>query len=421
MREFLIVLAYTFSENIRKKTFIVSIIITLILTVAMMIIPGLITNSPGSGTPDDNDQKNHSTVIQNFYVVDTIDMLKNDTGFLSKTFTDYNFKMKTSSDVISLIDRIKADENTFLLVLGEREGKPTFEYYFMSYEAGPDFNILEQKLKDKYASNILDSAGVDASIAAKVTSIPDVSLNELGKGQLKSRISSMLIMFILIIAIYYFGYGVAMSVASEKTSRVMETLITSTRPSRIIMGKTVAMGLLGLSQMVLIFLVAVITYKLFFPKNFRIFGQSIDFAAFSPLVIVMIMLYFVLGYFLYAMLYAVAGASVSKSEDINTSIMPISMLSILAFYIAYVPAIMPNSGNITTVTSIIPFTSPFSMPGRLLMSNVSSLELTASITLLIATIVLFSWVSIKIYSAAILNYGNRLKLSDFIEMTKSKH
>lgn len=420
MREFLTVLAYTFSENIRKKTFIVSTIITLILAVAMMIIPGLITNSAESGPPDTIDQKPHSTASQNFYVVDTINILKNDTGFLNKTFPAYKFKMKTSSDVSSLIDRIKADENTFLLVLGEREGKPTFDYYFKSFGAGPDPNILEQKLKDKYASNLLDSAGVDASIAAKVTSIPGVSLNELGKGSFKSMISSMLIMFILFFAIYYFGYGVAMSVASEKTSRVMETLITSTRPSRIIMGKTVAMGLLGLSQMVLILSVAVITYKLFFPKNFKIFGQSIDFSAFSPLVIVMIMLYFVLGYFLYAMLYAVAGASVSKAEDINTSIMPISMLSILAFYIAYFSSTMPNSGNITTITSIIPLTSPFSMPGRLLMANVSSLELTASITLLIVTIVLFSWVSIKIYSAAILNYGNRLKFSDFIKMTKSK-
>jgi ABC-2 type transport system permease protein len=244
-------------------------------------------------------------------------------------------------------------------------------------------------------------------------------VNELGQGYVKSKISSLIVIFVLFFAIYYFGYGIAVSVAAEKTSRVMETLVTSTKPSNIILGKTAAMGLLGLAQLALILFTAAITYRLFFPKNFSVFGQSIDFSAFTPLVLTMILLYFLLGYLLYAMMNAVAGASISKSEDVNTAIAPINMIALASFYAAYFPATMPNAGKIATITSVIPFTAPFSMPGRLLMGNVPALELAGSVALLIATISFLAWISIKIYSAAILHYGNRLKISDLMKMAKN--
>lgn len=420
MRDFLIVLTYTFRENIRKTTFIVSTIIILILTIAIMIIPGLITNSSKSNTSNNDTNKIKSTVLQNFYIVDNINVLNKDVTPLKQAFSGYNVELKKVNDVSALVARIKSEENTFLLVLDKKNGVPTFEYFYKKYGIGPNPSELQPIIKNMYASSILKSAGVDVSIATKILSIPDITENELGKGYLKSMIASMLIIFVLFFAIYYFGYGIAMSVASEKTSRVMETLITSTKPSRIILGKTVATGLLGLLQLVLMLTTAIITYSLFFPKDFKLFGQSIDFSAFTPLAIIMIVIYFILGYFLYAMLNAVAGASVSKAEDVNSAIMPISMISVFSFYLAYFPTTIPNSGNIASITSIIPFTSPFAMPSRLLMANVAPLDLIASIALLIATIVLLYWVSVKIYSAAILHYGNRLKMIDLIKMIKSK-
>lgn len=421
MREFLTVLAYTFRENIRKTTFIVSTAIILVLTIAIMIIPGLMTQSSKSGTSTGNEKQKLSDNNGNFYVIDNIKILNNDAEFLKQAFPGYKLEIKPAQDIDSLVNRVKEEDSTFLLVLNENNGVPTFEYYYKKYGVGPNPSVLEPMLKNKYISNILKTAGVNDSITAKILSTPGISEKELGKGYLKSTISGAIIIFVLFFSIYFFGYGIATSVASEKTSRVMETLVTSTKPSRIIMGKTAAMGLLGLFQLVLMLSTAVVTYKLFFPKDFELFGASIDFSAFTPLALVMIILYFILGYLLYATLNAVAGASVSKSEDVNTAVMPVSMISLVAFYAAYFPSTIPNSGKITVITSIIPFTSPFSMPSRLLMTNVPPLELIASIALLIATIVLFSWISIKIYSAAILHYGNRLKLSDFIKITRSNN
>ena len=415
MREFLTVLIYTFRENIRKKSFIISTIIILILTMAIMIVPGLIEN--GTKAANGRDDKQKAAAVRNFYIIDNADLLKQDVSLFKSTFKDYKFELKTNAEKEALMKLVKEDENKYLLVLSQ-SGMLNIDYFIKNYGSGPEPETLQALVNILYDARVLESAGVDEATTQKLLSTPDIKVNELGQGYVMSRILNTIIILVLFFAIYYFGYGIAISVASEKASRVMETLVTSTKPSTIILGKTAAMGLLGLSQFTLILFTAAITYKLFFPKDFSMFGQSIDFSAFTPLVLSMILLYFILGYLLYAMMYAVAGASVSSSEDVNAAITPITMISLISFYAAYFPATMPNAGKTVTLTSIIPFTAPFSMPGRLLLGNVSTLELAGSIALLIATIVLFSWVSVKIYSAAILHYGNRLKISDLIRMVK---
>lgn len=415
MSEFLTVLKYTFRENIRKTAFIVSTIIILILTIAMMIVPGMIKNGTFNSS-NGKDAKQKSAVIKNFYIIDNAGLLQQDLSPFEAAFKEYRFELKPNAGKKALMKLVKEDENKCLLVLSEQSDRLNMDYYVKTYGSGPERYALQAMVNTLYDSKLLGSAGVDKVTKEKVLATPGIKVNELGQGYLKSKLSSMIIILVLFFAIYYFGYGIAISVASEKSSRVMETLVTSTKPSNIILGKTAAMGLLGLSQLTLILLTAAITYKLFFPKYFTMFGQSIDFSAFTPLAIVMILVYFMLGYLLYAMMYAVAGASVSSSDDVNAAIMPITMISLISFYLAYLPATLPTPGKTAIATSIIPFTAPFSMPGRLLSGSVSTAELTGSIVVLAATILLFSWISVKIYSAAILHYGNRLKIGELIKL-----
>lgn len=209
-----------------------------------------------------------------------------------------------------------------------------------------------------------------------------------------------------------------MSVASEKTSRVMELLVTSTKPSKIILGKSAAMGLLGLIQLSMVVLVGILTYKLTFPENFAIAGQTLDLSSFTPFSVAMIVLYFILGYSLYAMMNAVAGATVSKAEDVNSSIMPISMIALAAFYLGYFSLLAPK-GQVSVLASIIPFSAPFSMPSRILAGDVPAWQIGASLVALVITIVFIAWISIRIYSAAVLYYGTRIKLKDLLKMSSS--
>lgn len=416
MREFLTVLGYTFKENSRKKAFIISTVITLILTVVIISIPAIIKNFENNDKNKTEQQSKNDQPKGIIFVVDAKNILKGDLTNLENTFIDYEIKSQTAESVDMLKNKVKEKENNTLLILDMKNGVPTFDYVVKQAGDGPDSTTVSSIIKNSFVTNLLRDAKVSDSVSAMVRS--DVSINfiELGKPKLNSYISSLVISMLLFFAIYFYGYGVAMSVASEKTSRVMELLVTSTKPSKIILGKSAAMGLLGLIQLCLVVITGALTYKFTFPENFAIAGQLIDFSNFTPFGLSMIVVYFVLGYFLYAMMNAVAGATVSKAEDVNSALMPINMVSLVAFYAGYFSLSVPKS-SVAIIASIIPFSAPFSMPCRILATDVPAWQIAASLLSLVVTIVLIAWVSIKIYSSAILHYGRRLKLKDLVKMT----
>ena len=265
--------------------------------------------------------------------------------------------------------------------------------------------------------SLLKEANVSTDISVKALSDVRFEVKELGKGMIKSYISSVLVTILMFFPVYFFGYGVATSVASEKTSRIMEIMLTSTKPSKLILGKTAAMGLLGLCQFMALIIISFLTYKISYPKNFTISGQSVDFSSFTPFSILMLFVYFILGYSLYALLNAVAGATVSKAEDINSAIMPISLITMVSFYMAYGSFMSPD-GMLSTVSSIIPFSAAFSMPSRILATEVPAWQILVSLAVLIVSILLMSWISIKLYSRAVLHYGKRLKLSEIMKVSQ---
>jgi len=409
MKEFFTVLGYTFKENSRKKTFIISTIITLILTIIVMSLPAIMKSF-------DNDDKNKTEKQGIIFVIDSKGILKGDLNKLSKTIPGYQFKSEQSLNIGDLKERVTKEKDTAIIVIDEKAGIPTFDYLVKNAGSGLEPNVIGQALKSIFVWDLLKSASVSDNISAMALSDVSYNINELGKG-MKSYIASIVISMVLFLSIFFYGNAVAMSIASEKTSRVMELLVTSTKPSKIVLGKSVAMGLLGLIQLLLLVTTATITYKLNFPKDFKLDGLQIDLSSFTPFTILMIILYFILGYALYAMMNAVAGATVSKAEDVNSAIMPISMISIIAFYFAYIPLILPEGNNIAIVASIIPFSAAFSMPCRLLSTSVPAWQLMASIVSMVITIIFTAWISIKIYSSAVLHYGKRLKVKDLLRMS----
>ncbi|MBU3112861.1 ABC transporter permease [Clostridium lacusfryxellense] len=416
MKGFFTVLAYTFKENSRKKSFIISTIITLILTIALVSMPAIIKSFDKADT---NKSEQGSKSGENkglIFVIDSKNILDGNINKLSSAFKEYKFKSETDVNIVNLKNKVKNEKNNTLIILDEKNGVPTFNYIVKQAGDGLDPSEVSRVIKSNFVTDLLTESNVPDNISKMVLS--DISFNtqELGKGKAIGYISSMIISILLFFSIYYYGYGVAMSVASEKTSRVMELLVTSTKPSIIILGKSAAMGLLGLIQLVMVVCTALLTFKLTFPENFKIAGQVLDFSNFTPFSIVMIALYFILGYSLYAMMNAVAGATVSKAEDVNSALMPISMISMVAFYMGYFSLTVPNA-TVAIVSSIIPFSAPFSMPSRILATDVPAWQIVASVFSLLITITSIAWISIKIYSAAILHYGSRLKMKDLLKMS----
>ncbi len=416
MKEFFTVLGYTFKENSRKKSFIISTIITLILTILIVSLPAIIKKFDNGDKNTPKQQTGSSKNKGTIFVVDSKNILKGNIDKLGTIFSKYEFKSQPANNINSLKYKVKEKDNNSLLVLNDKNGVPTFNYFVKQSDSGLDPDEISHVIKNMFVTNLLTNAKVSDNVAQMVQTDISFNINELGKSKFNSYISSIIISMLLFFAIYYYGYGVAMSVASEKTSRVMELLVTSTKPSKIILGKSVAMGLLGLMQLFMVVFTGILSYKLTFSGDFAIVGHSFNFSSFTFFSIVMIILYFVLGYSLYAMMNAVAGATVSKAEDVNSSIMPISMISIAAFYMGYFSLGAPG-GKVAIVSSIIPFSAPFSMPSRILATEVPFWQISASILSLILTIIFIAWISIKVYSSAILHYGKRLKIKDLIKIS----
>jgi len=421
MREFLAVFKYTFMENIRKKSFIISTAVILVVIIAAMVIPAAISSFGGNEESVTNASGNSgSSEPKNIlYILDKSGVYSDKLEALQQQFTEYDVKLLAEDKVESVKAAIKEEGDSYLIIVESKNDTIQIDYYTQQYMEGPDPDTISKAMGSIYSAKLLKDSNVSDNTISKVLSVPDVKVNALGKNKLGGYILSIAIVIILFFAVYFYGYGVSMSVASEKTSRVMELLVTSVKPSKIILGKTAGMGLLGLIQLAAILIVGIVTYLLVFPDKFTIGGMPLEFSGFTTFTFVLIIVYFILGYSLFALMNAVVGATVSKAEDVNSALLPMSLLSIFCFYFSYGTFAIPDS-TMARVASLIPFTAPFSVPSRLVTTEVPPWEIGLSLVILIGSIVLIGMLSIKLYSFAVLHYGDRLKLKKLFQMSQAE-
>ena len=219
----------------------------------------------------------------------------------------------------------------------------------------------------------------------------------------------------LYMVILLYGQMVATNVATEKSSRAMEVLITSAKPTSMMFGKVIASCLAGFIQIVAVFGSAILFYNL--NKSYWGDNPIVD-SVFNipPELLVYMLVFFVLGFLIYAFLFGAVGSTASRLEDINTSVMPLTMLFIIAFVVVMFSM---GSGDIDNtlmvVCSYIPFTSPMSMFTRIAMSTVPWYEIAISIAILIGSTVGVGVLSAKIYRVGVLMYGTTPKISSIIK------
>ena len=246
----------------------------------------------------------------------------------------------------------------------------------------------------------------------------EFTLEQTSEEEVKGNVLVIMILsLILFYAIYFCAYQVSTSITTEKTSKIIETLVTSTKPKTIVLGKTLGIGIVGFIQVAVIVLVALICAKFCMPEN--ILNSVLDMSQITPTLGIFTVIYFILGYATYALLYALTGSTVSKPEDVQSANGPVAIVAVIGFYLSYFTMMNPTS-DLNVFASIFPFSSPFCMPFRIMMGIATPSQIAISIAVLLVTILIISNVSIKIYSNAILNYGSRVTLKDMIRMYKSK-
>jgi ABC-type Na+ efflux pump permease subunit len=224
------------------------------------------------------------------------------------------------------------------------------------------------------------------------------------------RIVGVVFVVLIFITLVIYGMWVAAGVVAEKSSRVMELLISAASPSELVIGKVVGIGLAGLVQYVAILVPALATLFLQDRIATALLGASsgveVSLASLTPALLAAYGAFWILGFILYALIYAAAGSLVSRAEDLQVLALPLSLIAI-AGYLQAVMALSGGIGPLMRAASYVPFWSPFIMLTRLTVGTVEPWELVLSFGLLAASIPIVGLIAVRVYSAGVLLYGQR--------------
>lgn len=397
---------FTMRDMIGRKSFRISTLIILILIVVGFNVPSFIQNF---SNPDDN------TIL----FVDRDNIFSGSLNTLSENSElGYQAEISTDSDE-TIKQQIDNDEINSAFIIEKTDAEPRIRYIVKNTAtiSEPPQQIIDQ-LNSLYSAVQLSKLGLTESELATLIPNFDFEIEQTESEVVGGNIGVMMILScILFFAIYFCAFQVSSSITVEKTSKIIETLVTSTSPRSIILGKTIGIGLVGLGQMLLFIVTAILSAYSFLDSE--ILNAMFDLSNFTPYLAIITLVYFILGYFVYALLYAVTGATVSKPEDIQAANTPVVILTMISFYLAYFTLMNPT-GELNIFASLLPISSPFCMPLRVMMGVASSWDVCLSILILLITCIIVAHIAIKIYSNAILNYGNQRGLKNLFKMYKEK-
>lgn len=249
------------------------------------------------------------------------------------------------------------------------------------------------------------SRGVSAQEAAKILSPAPVPVRSLEPTD-PNRQTNSAVAFVAVFLLYgqLFGYGVwvATGVIEEKSSRVVEILLSSIRARQLLAGKILGIGALGLLQLACISAFAItlasVTGALSIPAH--ALGTAL-----------LAIGWFALGFAFYASLFAVAGALVARMEELQNAIVPLNLLILASFFVS-IGAVNDPGSPMARIASLIPFSAPLAMPVRISLGAASPIEIVASLAILIGSTALLIPLAGRVYTGAVLRTGGRVKIRD---------
>jgi ABC-2 type transport system permease protein len=412
--QFRVVLSFEFMSYLRNKVYI-GITIAFVLLIAIgLSLPSLVAFA-GRLAPAEPTPPATPGLEQTVHVIDEAGLLP-DLYSLRMALPELRFEAVPLTSLASL--RTEVDEGRARAVLYLRE--PT-SYTLIERRAGSDLpGRLHQFLTRHYRTQLLLENGLSQEQVAEVLVEPQLQHEETvadsGKTTVQTYAYTYLLLFLLYMTVMMYGQLVASSVASEKSNRAMEMLITSTRPLNLMFGKVFGSGLAGLAQISVFFLSAAFFYTLNkaawadLPFLHAIFQMP-------AIIFVFTILFYLLGYFMYAFLYGALGSLASRTEDINTSIMPVILIIMVAMFISIFGMMAPDAGWLATF-SFVPFIAPMAMFVRICMTTVPPWQIALSLASMLLTILATGWISSRIYRLGVLMYGKPPRLAELIQLLR---
>ncbi len=278
--------------------------------------------------------------------------------------------------------------------------------------------MFEEAFRETYRITGFESLGIEYETVQGLVHAPiQRDTVVLGTDSAANYLYTYILVFGLYFVIIVYGQLVATSVASEKSNRAMEVLVTSTRTENLIFGKVFGGAIAGASQLALIIATAMIAYR----ANSNAWDGGLDFIFDIPLSVLGSFAAFgILGYLFFLFLFGALGALVSRTEDVSTSVTPITIIFVAVFAVS-VMGMQNTEGMLLRVASFVPLSSFMAMFVRVSMGSVTNVEVAISLGILLATTLFTGWLASKIYRMGTLMYGNPVKITKVFKMLFSSN
>ncbi|MFW3621630.1 ABC transporter permease [Staphylococcus caprae] len=400
MNKFWATFKLTYLSKIKSKAFIIFMSIIVILMIALSNIDKIIDlfdNGPDKvGVVTQNEQiykvlKKQSHALDDdatFKKVSEKDahkLVKNEK--LKKAYIVKQDKHHQLSGTILSKDNVEAeDEQKLTEVLTS----------IQSQLVASNLNLSQNELKQLQARSHVDS---------KVISNKEDSQLNSGEQTLNYILVYATLMLIFFIVFNYAGQ-VAMEIATEKTSRVIEMIITSVSPVIHILAKIAGVIAVAFTQVIMIIIMALLCVYAFDLKSlFKEFDIQMNHLAWQ--IIIVSILCLIVGILSYVLLAAILGSLATRIEDMNQTLMPLTLLAMIAFYIAIFSIMKPDM-LLTKITSFIPFLAPFELLVRAQSSDLEIWEIAVSMGISIIVVALLLWIAVKTYKDSVLTFEKGL-------------
>ena len=419
MKQFLNVLSFELSNYFKNKGYMITTILFSILLIIGLSLPSFFNMSKLIPQLDQNSTESIESVEEiseedkkSFVIIDNNNIFEN-LDILESAFLNSKWTKVTSLDEAEELIKLENVEAGFSV-------DSLTKYSYLVNNSG--FTDTNQMIFE----NLLSSLGQQVYANEHNLNINDLQsvihpsfdsdVTILGKDSANNFFYVYIFIFAMYMMILLYGQLIAVAVTSEKSNRAIEVLVTSANSNSLIFGKVIAAALASFIQVGVILASGMITYSL----NSKAWNGLLDGIFKIPSNILLTFIIFGgLGYFFYSFIFGALGALVSKTEDISSSIGPITMIFVIVFFISMFG--LSNSDSLLIkIASFIPFSYSMTMLIRVAMGTVSNFEIVISFIILLASTILTALASAKIYRLGTLMYGNPIKLRNALKWFKKE-
>jgi len=417
MNKFWIILFHTYLSKLKTKSFIITTLLTVVITLGLTNMSNIIEVFDKGG------DKEKVAVLDE--TGQLFAPLKEQMSALNKNLSleEFDGTQKEAEQAVE-----EGEYIGFVQIRYDQEQLPEATYKAMSVADSNIFTDLQaglQQLKTMIAASKINLTPEQLQQLYEPVSFEKIALEENAKTEEElnqARGLVYVLLFVIYFAVIMYASMIAMEVATEKSSRVMEILISSVSPIKQMFAKILGIGLLSLTQLAVLLSVGYFSIKRNLSSLEGGFFDAFGFGNVSLSTIAYAVIFFILGYFLYATLAAFLGSLVSRIEDVQQMITPMTLLVVAGFMIAMFGLGQPESPFIV-ITSYIPFFTPMIMFLRVGMLNIPIWESVLAISILAGTIVILAVFGARVYRGGVLMYGKSNSFKDIkkaLQLTKKE-